>query len=77
MAFGDQNSPRMLYLFHHEDDEFPDNYVSRPYMTVLGFGRQNKENTTKHLNSIQTFSIGFVESSEYSVIDKTIRQILD
>ena len=43
MAFGDQHSPRMLYLLHHKDDEFPDNYVSRPDMTVLGFGRKNKD----------------------------------
>ena len=77
MAFGDQNSPRVLYMLHHEDDEFPDNYISRPYMTVLGFGRQNKEKTTKHLNTVQTFSIGFLESNEYSKIDQAIRQVLD
>ena len=74
MAFGDQHSPRMLYMLHHEDDEFPDNYVSRPDMTVLGFGRQNKD---KYLNTVQTFSIGFIESTEYSVIDQTIRQVLE
>lgn len=77
MAFGDQNSPRMLYMLHHEDDEFPDNYVSRPHMTVLGFGRQNGKKTTKHLTTVQTFSIGFAESTEYSVIDQVVRQILD
>jgi len=73
MAFGDQHSPRMLYMLHHQDDEFPDDYVSRPDMTVLGFGRRNKD---KYLNTVQTFSIGFVESTEYSVINKSIRQIL-
>lgn len=77
MAFGDLNSPRMLYMLHQEDDNFPDNYVNRPYMTVLGFGRQNKEKTTKHLNTVQTFSIGFLESNEYSKIDQAIRQVLD
>ncbi len=77
MAFGDQDSPRMLYMLHQEDDELPDHYVSRPDMTVLGFGRQNREQTTKHLHTVQTFSIGFVESTEYSVIDQTIRQVLD
>jgi len=60
-------------MLHQEDDAFPDNYVSRPDMTVLGFGRQNKD---KYLTTAQTFSIGFVESVEYSVIDQTIRQIL-
>ncbi len=74
MAFGDQDSPRVLYMLHHEDDELPDNYVSRPDMTVLGFGRQNKD---KYLNNVQTFSIGFVESTEYSKIDKAVRGILD
>mgnify|MGYP007130599618 FL=1 len=72
MAFGDRNSPRVLYVLHHEDDEFPDDYVSRPDMTVLGFGRRNKD---KYLDTPQTFSIGFIESTDYSVIDRTIRQI--
>ena len=74
MAFGDQNSPRVLYVLHHEDDDFPDDYVSRPYMTVLGFGRRDKG---KFLNTVQTFSIGFVESTGYPAIDQTIRQVLD
>ena len=74
MAFGDQNSPRVLYMLHHQDDDFPDNYVSRPNMTVLGFGRQNKD---KYLTTVQTFSIGFVESTEYSKIDEAVRQILE
>lgn len=77
MAFGDQNSPRMLYVLQHEDDEFPDNYVSRPYMTVLGFGRQNGEKTTKHLTTVRTFSIGFAESTEYGVIDQVVREVID
>jgi len=63
-----------LYLLHHEDDEYPDNYVSRPDMTVLGFGRQNKD---KYLTTVQTFSIGFVESTIYSTIDKTIKKVLE
>lgn len=77
MAFGDQKSPRMLCMLHHEDDEFPDNYIGRPYMTVLGFGRENKEHTKKYLNTIQTFSIGFVESTKYSVIDQFVRKLID
>jgi hypothetical protein len=73
-AFGDEKSSRMLYVFHHEDDELPDTYVSRPYMTVLGFGRSNKD---KYLNSIQTFSIGFVESSQYIHVERTITEIIN
>lgn len=74
MAFGDEGSPRVLYVLHHEDDDSPDDYVSRPYMTVLGFGRRDKD---KYLNTVQTFSIGFVESTEHAVVDRTIRQVLD
>jgi len=74
MAFGDQDSPRVLFVLHHKDDDFPDDYVSRPYMTVLGFGRRDKD---KFLDTVQTFSIGFIESTNYSVVDRAIRQILD
>ncbi|TMM56725.1 hypothetical protein FEE95_09495 [Maribacter algarum] len=77
MAFGDENAPRMLYMLHHEDDEHSDNYVYRKDMTVLGFGRQNGEQTTKHLTTVQTFSIGFVESTKYSVVNQIIGQVLD
>lgn len=74
MAFGDEDSPRVLYVLHHQDDEHPDDYVSRPYMTVLGFGRRDKN---KYLDTAQTFSIGFVESTDYSTVDQAIRMILD
>ena len=73
MAFGDESFPRVLYMLHHEDDEFPDDYVSRPDMTVLGFGRRNKD---KYLTTDQTFSIGFVESTEYFEIEKTMHQLI-
>ena len=46
-------------------------------MTVLGFGRENKEKAHKYLTTVQTFSIGFVESTEYSAIDQAIRQGLE
>ena len=74
IAFGDRESPRMLYMLHHEDDAFPDNYVSRADMTVFAFGRENKD---KFLTAIQTFSIGFVESTEYAEVQDAIRKILD
>jgi len=74
MAFGDQNYTRVLYMLHHEDDDYPDNYVSRPDMTVLGFGRENKD---KFLSTAQTFSIGFIESTDYATIDHTIREVLE
>ncbi|WP_179353141.1 hypothetical protein [Winogradskyella vidalii] len=77
MAFGDQKSSRMLFMLHHEDDNLPDNYVSRPDMTVFGFGRNNGERTTKHLTTIETFSIGFIESTAYSSIDQAVTELLD
>jgi len=77
MAFGDQNASRILYMLHHEDDDISDNYVYRADMTVLGFGRKNREKTTKHLNTVQTFSIGFVESTDYSDISHVIKNIVN
>jgi len=73
MAFGDEASPRMLFMLHHEDDGFPDNYVSRPDMTVLGFGRENKN---KFITTVQTFSIGFIESTDYAKVDQEIKKIV-
>ena len=73
MAFGDPSAPRILYMLHHEDDKHPDNYVSRPDMTVLGFGRENKN---KFLETPQSFSIGFVESTNYAEIEQVVLQVL-
>ncbi|WP_339721313.1 hypothetical protein [uncultured Paraglaciecola sp.] len=73
-AFGDNKTSRMIYLLHHQDDNYPDNYVSRPYMTVLGFGRSDKN---KYLNTTETFSIGFVESSDYQEVEQAIKKIIE
>lgn len=73
IAFGDINSDRMLYLLNHQDDEHPDNYVSRPDMTVFGFGRSNKN---KYLSAPQKFSIGFVESTQYQQVQQTVNNII-
>ena len=43
-------------------------------MTVPGFGRRDKD---KYLDTAQTFSIGFIESTDYSMINQTFRQVLD
>ncbi|MDO6567607.1 hypothetical protein Q4561_11115 [Alteromonas sp. 1_MG-2023] len=72
-AFGDESSPRMLFLLNHDDDTYPDDYVSRPYMTVLGFGRQGKN---KFLDTPKTFSIGFIESVEYENVSDAVTQVL-
>ncbi|MDT0595246.1 hypothetical protein [Glaciecola petra] len=73
-AFGDANATRMIYILHHENDQHPDNYVSRPYMTVLGFGRSEKN---KFLNTPQTFSLGFAESTDYGDIEKKVMGLIN
>jgi len=73
IAFGDAKSPRMLFILNHEDDDALDEYVSRPYMTVLGFGRSAKD---KFLTEPKTFSIGLIESTDHSVISRKIDQLI-
>ncbi len=73
IAFGDVDSPRMIYLLHREDDEYPDEYFDRPYMTVFGFDRGEKG---KYIDTPQTFSIGFVESTEYKEVEAAVRNVL-
>ena len=63
----------MIYLLNHEKDDQPDEYVMRPYMTVLGFGRLEKE---KYLDTPRTVSIGFVESTDYSKVKSTVEGLL-
>lgn len=72
MAFGDERSPRMIYMLQHQDDDLPNDYVSRPDMTVLGFGRRNKD---KFFTTPQTFSIGFVETTDYTKVSAHIEAI--
>jgi len=73
IAFGDAKSSRMLYVLNHQDDKELDEYVKRPYMTVLGFGRSGKD---KFLSTPKTFSIGLIESTEYDEIAQTINAVL-
>ncbi len=74
MAFGDPDAPRMLFVVNHMDDDHPDDYVSREHMTVLGFGRREKN---KYLEAPATFSIGFIESTDYRQVSHAITQILN
>ena len=73
IAFGDSRSPRMLYVLQHEDDEHLDEYYMRPYMTVFGFGRNDGN---KYFSTPKTFSIGFVESTNYLAVENTINELL-
>lgn len=65
IAFGDEHSPRMLVISHHEDDQHPDRfYQMQKKMTVFGFGREGME---KSLDTTpQNFSIGLVESTTHA-----------
>lgn len=74
MAFGDPKSARMIFVAHHQDDAHPDDYVSRPHMTVLGFGRHNKG---KFLTTPQSFSLGFVESTTHADIAAKVESLID
>lgn len=67
IAFGDENSERMLVLSHAEGDSHPDHfYQMDKQMTVFGFGRSGMQ---KHLNTVpQSFTIGFVESTQHSAV---------
>lgn len=73
MAFGDPKSPRVLYMLHHTDDAHPDDYAYRPDMTVFAFGRRDKD---KFLTTPSTFSIGFIEATNYKVITDKVEAIL-
>ena len=75
IVFGDEGINRVLFLLHHEDDEYPDDfYQMEKKMTVFGFGR---ERGNKFLNTVpQSFSIGFVESTDYKDISQAMNQIL-
>lgn len=73
VAFGDANSTRMLYLVNHNDDNHSDEFVSRPYMTVFGFGRTGKN---KFINRPQRFSLGFIESTHYLTVESNVHQLV-
>ena len=74
IAFGDKDLNRVIYLAHHQDDNESDRfYQMQKKMTVFGFGR---EGLTKFLDTVpRRFSIGFIESAEYSEIAREIRQV--
>ncbi|MDA1068079.1 MAG: hypothetical protein O3C43_16440 [Verrucomicrobia bacterium] len=70
IAFGDVTSPRMIVLVNHLDDVFPDRYYNmRDEMTVFGFGRAGGE---KYLDSPLSFTICFVESTDYPVVKDSV-----
>lgn len=72
MAFGDVNSPRMIYLVSDVDDTHSDRFYNmRDEMTVFGFGRAGGD---KFLDSPQSFEIGFVELTDYNSVSREIEK---
>jgi hypothetical protein len=74
IVFGDRAVKRVLYLFHHEDDDAVDRfYQMKGQMTVFGFGRKGLE---KYLTTVpQSFSIGFLEATEHPEIAKALKRL--
>lgn len=73
ICFGDDNTDRVLFLHHCEDDDAPDKYYAMSPMTVFGFGRSG---LTKYLSSVpQRFHIGFIEHTAYAAITDSIAAI--
>jgi hypothetical protein len=75
IVFGDRKLNRVIFLLHHEDDEFPDKfYQMNRQMTVFGFGRMGIE---KYLASVpQRFSIGFLETTKPGEINQRMKRLL-
>ena len=75
IAFGDPTSPRILFLLQHEGDTHPDRYYNmRDEMTVFGFGRAGGD---KFLYTPTSFSIGFIESTDYQTVAESVTAFLD
>jgi hypothetical protein len=77
IVFGDvEDSDRVLFLLHHEDDLHPDRfYQMQQKMTVFGFGRQGIE---KFLDRVpQSVSIGFLETTDHTEIGRSLNRLAE
>ena len=76
IAFGDAGSPRCLFLLNHKDDNLVDGYFPLSPFTVFGFGRSNNPyNAT--LNDVpHSFSIGFLETTDYQNVGVAMDNLL-
>lgn len=73
--FGAANTPRVLYLLHHEADDLIDSFWPMEHnMTVFGFGRNNTE---KYMTQTPAhFTIGFADDGVYATVQETLNSIL-
>jgi len=63
-----------VFLKHHQDDAYPDRfYPMEKKMTVFGFGRKGME---KCLDRVpQSFSIGFLETTNHAEIERLLGEL--
>jgi len=73
VVFGDSNLGRVLFFFHHEDDNLVDKYYLQGTMTVFGFGRDGGSKLLEE--TPQNFSIGFIDASDYETIKTSIEAL--
>jgi len=71
--FGDGNSNRILFLIHHEEDQFYDQYwTMNGEMTVFGFGRKY-QCCNPAINIFPGhFTIGFAEVADFDEAEEVI-----
>ena len=74
---GDKSGSRSIYLMHHEADAKPDCYYNmNSEMTVFGFGRDGTAlNGYLDATKNQTFSMGFVEGSDFTKCADSINAV--
>ena len=74
VCFGDKNLNRVFFIVHHEADDAPDQYYPMDGMTVWGFGRNYRCCEKFMQKTPNTFSIGFIESTEAAFVRKRLRR---
>jgi hypothetical protein len=75
LYFGSGKIPRVLYLIHHERDEFTDSYwPMEGNMTVFGFGRAPKGMPlTQYMKAAPAhFTIGFSEQNDLAAVTRIV-----
>jgi hypothetical protein len=70
--FGDETSPRVLYVVKHADDDAPDQFWQMEgNMTVFGFGREYRC-CRQYLDGPAEFTVGFAESTTFEDVARAI-----
>jgi hypothetical protein len=77
IVFGDKEVDRVLFMLSHQDDDFVDVYFPLAF-TVFGFGREGTKRPyfSKITEAERSFSIGFLETTDYDTISRAMNNIL-